>query len=82
MSGQTYMPFDAPLTRREKRLLRRLAEEKSDAEIALRIGGTAKQIAVQRERLLARLGIISHSQIREAATSLARWPYHQNKFTR
>ena len=71
-----------PLTEREKQTLRRLAEAKTDAEIALQIGGTATQIAAQRKRLLARLGIVSGSEIRDAAKSLARWPYRKNKLTR
>ena len=71
--------LDQPLTQREKQLLRRLAGQKSDAEIAAQIGGTAFQIGAQRERLLARLGIVSDSEIREAAKSLARWPFHQTK---
>lgn len=73
---------DPPLTEREKRLLRRIAEDKTDAEIAVRIGGTAKQIAAQRERLLDRLGIVSDGEIKDAAKSLARWPYRKSKLTR
>jgi DNA-binding CsgD family transcriptional regulator len=70
---------DPPLTDREKRLLRRLAEQKSDTDIASEMGGTAAQIAVQRERLLARLGIVSRSDVEKAARTLARWPYRQSK---
>jgi DNA-binding CsgD family transcriptional regulator len=62
---------DPQLTDREKRLLRRLADRKSDAEIAAQIGGTAAQIAVQRERLLARLGIVSQSNLEKAVSSVA-----------
>jgi len=45
------------LSPREKRLLRRLAAGKTDAEIAVRLGGTAKQVSLQKARLLARLQI-------------------------
>ena len=73
------MPNEAKpsLTGREKRLLRRPAERKPDDQIAIEIGGTTEQIAAQRERLLARLGIGSDIEIKEAAKSLARWPYRQ-----
>ncbi|WP_409334763.1 LuxR C-terminal-related transcriptional regulator [Bradyrhizobium neotropicale] len=43
---------DLLLSSREKRLLRRLAAGKTDAEIAARLGGGAKQISEQRGRLL------------------------------
>lgn len=69
--------YGLPLTEREKQLLRRLAEQKPDDQIALEIGGTVKQIVAQRERLLARLGIYSHGEIRRAARLWARWPYRQ-----
>ena len=55
------------LSPREKRLLRRLAAEKTDAEIAERLGGTAKQISEQKARLLARLQINSPDEIADAA---------------
>jgi DNA-binding CsgD family transcriptional regulator len=66
------------LTDREKRLLRRLADGKTDEEIAREIGGTKKQIATQRKRLLGRLGLCSDDDIKGAAKSLARWPYRKS----
>ncbi|MGV7218855.1 LuxR C-terminal-related transcriptional regulator [Bradyrhizobium sp. UFLA05-112] len=64
---------EVPLSPREKRLLRRLAAGKSDAQIAERIRGTAKQVAQQRARLLAKLGIDSQAEIAVAAERLASW---------
>jgi DNA-binding CsgD family transcriptional regulator len=62
---------DLLLSSREKRLLRRLAAGKTDAEIAARLGGSAKQISEQRDRLLHRLGISSAAEIADAAERLA-----------
>jgi DNA-binding NarL/FixJ family response regulator len=62
-----------PLSPREKLLLRRLAAGKMDAEIAVRLGGTPKQISEQRVRLLAKLGINAPAEIADAAERLARW---------
>jgi hypothetical protein len=39
---------DVLLSSREKKLLRRLASGRSDAQIAREIGGTEKQVAAQR----------------------------------
>ncbi|WP_461321445.1 LuxR C-terminal-related transcriptional regulator [Bradyrhizobium barranii] len=55
------------LSPREKRLLRRLAAGKTDAEIAERLGGTAKQVPEQKARLLARWQIKSPDEIAYAA---------------
>lgn len=63
-----------PLSPREKQLLRRLALGKSDAEIAMQIGGPAERIAAQRQRLLDKLQISTQDEIAEAARRLARWP--------
>jgi DNA-binding CsgD family transcriptional regulator len=65
---------DLELSSREKQLLRRLALRKSDQEIAISIGGTARQVAVQRERLLKKLNLTTQSEIVEAAARLAAWP--------
>nr|WP_249127691.1 LuxR C-terminal-related transcriptional regulator [Bradyrhizobium lablabi] len=65
------------MTEREKQLLRRLAEGKTDRQIAVEMGGKREQIAAQRERLLSKLGVSSEDEIKEAAKSLARWPYRQ-----
>ncbi|MCP1765510.1 MULTISPECIES: LuxR C-terminal-related transcriptional regulator [Bradyrhizobium] len=62
------------LSPREKRLLRRLAAGKTDAQIAERLGGTAKQVSEQRARLLARLQINSPDEIADAAERWASWP--------
>ena len=59
------------LSPREKQLLRRLAAGKTDAEIALRLGGTREQISAQRARLLGRLGIGTAAEIADAAKRLA-----------
>ncbi|MGV7216441.1 helix-turn-helix transcriptional regulator [Bradyrhizobium sp. UFLA05-112] len=60
-----------PLSPREKQFLRRLAAGKTDAQIAERLGGTAKQVAEQRVRLLAKLGISAPDEIADAAEQLA-----------
>jgi DNA-binding NarL/FixJ family response regulator len=79
-AGASALPdVETPLTEREKQLLRRLAEGKTDDQIASEIGGKASQIGVQRERLLQRLSICSDEAIRAAAKSLARWPYRQKR---
>jgi DNA-binding CsgD family transcriptional regulator len=65
---------DLDLSPREKQLLRRLALRKSDHEIAVSIGGTARQVAVQRDRLLKKLNLTTQSEIVEAAARLATWP--------
>ncbi|WP_029081091.1 helix-turn-helix transcriptional regulator [Bradyrhizobium sp. th.b2] len=64
----------APLTPREKQVLRRMALGRSDAEIARQIGGTEAQVATQRLRLLRKLKICSHAEIMEAAINLGPWP--------
>lgn len=61
------------LTPREKQLLRRLAAGKTDREIAAKLGGTAKQIAEQRVRLLGKLRVTSEAEITAAAHRLAEW---------
>jgi DNA-binding NarL/FixJ family response regulator len=66
------------LSPREKALLRRLAEGKPDKQIAQQIGGTERQIAAQRQRLIDRLGISPPTELAIAAERLARfgilWP--------
>jgi DNA-binding CsgD family transcriptional regulator len=62
------------LTPREKQLLRRLAQGKPDDQIGKEIGGNRRQVALQRERLLAKLRLRSHDEICEAARQLASWP--------
>ena len=46
-----------------------------DDEIHVHAGGQGVWVA----RLLAKLGISSDTEIKAAATSLARWPYRQNE---
>jgi len=67
---------DVPLSSREKQLLRRFAQGKTDRQIAVNIGGTERRISAQRERLLQKLHIQTAAQLVSAATSLARWPGH------
>ncbi|MGL3109395.1 helix-turn-helix transcriptional regulator [Bradyrhizobium sp. BR 1432] len=62
-----------PLSPCEKQLLRRLAAGKTDAQIAKRLGGTAKQVGQQRARLLAKLGLSAPHEIVDAAERLANW---------
>jgi DNA-binding NarL/FixJ family response regulator len=66
------------LSPREKQLLRRLAKGKTDHRIALEIGGTHRQIGLQRQRLIARLGIRSHAQLVKLADQFAPWPEHRD----
>jgi DNA-binding CsgD family transcriptional regulator len=66
-----------PLTPREKQLLWRLAVGKTDAQIAERLGGSAKQISEQRARLLQKLRINSRAEIADAAKRLAHWGTYQ-----
>jgi DNA-binding CsgD family transcriptional regulator len=63
------------LSPREKQLLRRLAQGKSDKQIAAQIGGTEQQIAAQRQRLIDRLEIRSPTELAAAAERLARIRY-------
>ena len=65
------------LSPHEKRLLRRLAAGKTDAQIAERLGGTTKQVSEQRARLLARLQINSPDQIADAAKRWTNWPRYR-----
>lgn len=61
------------LSPREKQLLRRMAAQKTDNEIAIQLGGTAEKIAQQRIRLLSKLQISSKTEIAEAVERLI-WP--------
>jgi DNA-binding CsgD family transcriptional regulator len=49
----------ALLSSREKQLLGRFAQGKTDRKIAVEIGGTERQVSAQRERLLRKLHIQS-----------------------
>jgi DNA-binding CsgD family transcriptional regulator len=59
------------LSPREKQLLRRFAQGKSDTKIAREIGGNARQVAGQRQALISKLRIQSEAQL---VTELAPWP--------
>jgi DNA-binding CsgD family transcriptional regulator len=60
-----------PLSPREKKLLRRFG--RSDKLIAAQIGGTPKQVADQRARLLARFKM-SEAELSAVAEKLSRSP--------
>ena len=59
------------LTPREKRLLRRFAQGRTDRSIARELCEPVERIAVQRERLLEKLQIRSMDHLTEAAVRLA-----------
>jgi len=58
---------------REKQLLRRLAQGKTDRQIAREIGGTESQVARQRQSLVGKLQIQSDAQLTKASDELAPW---------
>jgi len=62
------------LSPREKRLLRRFAQGKTDKTIAQEVGGTAKQVAAARAMLTNKLGICSQENLVSLASQLAPWP--------
>jgi DNA-binding CsgD family transcriptional regulator len=69
--------FDFLLTPREKRLLRRFAQGKTDRMIARALCEPVERIAAQRERILEKLQIESTDQLKEIAVRLAsrgKWP--------
>jgi DNA-binding CsgD family transcriptional regulator len=68
---------ELPLSPREKQFLRRMAAGKTDAEIAVRLGGDSEQISQQRARLLAKLGISTPAEIVDAAERLAYSPTYR-----
>jgi DNA-binding CsgD family transcriptional regulator len=63
------------LSPREKRLLRRFAQGKSDKTIAQEMGGTAKQVAAARAMLTNKLGICSQEHLVSVASLLAPWAF-------
>jgi DNA-binding CsgD family transcriptional regulator len=63
----------ALLSSREKQLLGRFAQSKTDRKIAVEIGGTERQVSAQRERLLRKLHIQTAAQLVSAATRFASW---------
>jgi DNA-binding CsgD family transcriptional regulator len=58
----------------EQKVLRRLAMDKTDEEIAVEIGGAEQQIGQQCRRLIERFRILSPAQLVAAAERLAAWP--------
>ena len=67
------------LSPREKLLLRRIANGKSDNLISQEIGGTQEQIGMQRKRLIEKLQIQSHAQLVALAGQLAAWPARRQR---
>jgi DNA-binding NarL/FixJ family response regulator len=65
--------FDMLLTPREKRLLRRFAQGRSDKSIARELCEPVERIAEQRGRILEKLQIQSTDQLTETADRLASW---------
>jgi DNA-binding CsgD family transcriptional regulator len=64
----------AILGSREKQLLRRFAQGMTDRQIAVKIGGTERQVSAQREHLLQKLHIQTAAQRVSVAARLASWP--------
>ncbi|AHY49527.1 hypothetical protein BJS_09005 [Bradyrhizobium japonicum SEMIA 5079] len=54
-----------------------MAAEKTDKEIARRLGGTAKQVSQQKARLLARLQINRPSRSPTQQSDRAAWPRYR-----
>jgi DNA-binding NarL/FixJ family response regulator len=65
--------FDMLLTPREKRLLRRFAQGRTDKSIARELCEPVEGIAAQRERILEKLQIQSPDQLTEIAVRFASW---------
>ncbi|MBR0831330.1 hypothetical protein JQ596_38075 [Bradyrhizobium manausense] len=65
------MPVLGP---REKKLLRRLAQGKTDSQTAAEIGGRKDQIGLQRQSLIGRLQIRSQEQLEALTQEFTPWP--------
>ena len=61
------------LTPREKRLLRRFAQGRTDKSIARELCEPVERIAAQRERIFEKLQIQSPDQLTEIAVRFASW---------
>jgi DNA-binding CsgD family transcriptional regulator len=61
------------VTPRERHLLRRLEQGRTDREIAREMGETERRIVAQRQSMAERLQITSHAQL-VAWADLLRWP--------
>ena len=71
----TSLPYNVPhVSPREKRLLRRFAAGKTDAEIARELNDRESRIAVQRQRLAEKFQIDTHERFVEVANTLGRYP--------
>jgi DNA-binding CsgD family transcriptional regulator len=71
--AMTSLPYSIPLVSpREKKLLRRFAAGKTDAQIAIELGDIESRIAAQRQRLAEKLKIDTHEQLVAVADKLAR----------
>jgi DNA-binding CsgD family transcriptional regulator len=58
------LPYNIPyVSPREKRLLRRFAAGKTDAQIALELGDTESRVATQRQRLAEKFQIDTHERL-------------------
>jgi DNA-binding CsgD family transcriptional regulator len=70
----TSLPYSIPhVSPREKKLLRRFAAGKTDAQIAVELGDTESRVAVQRQRLAEKFQIATHEQFVSFANKLARY---------
>jgi DNA-binding CsgD family transcriptional regulator len=71
----TSLPYNIPsVSPREKKLLRRFAAGKTDAQIAVELGDTESRVAAQRQRLAEKFQIDTHEQLVAVADKLARYP--------
>ena len=71
----TSLPYSIPhVSPREKKLLRRFAAGKTDAQIAVELGDTESRVAAQRQRLAEKFQIDTHEQLVAVANNLARMP--------
>ena len=72
MTGPPYsIPYVSP---REKKLLRRFAAGKTDAQIAVELNDTESGVAAQRQRLAEKFQIDTHEQLVSFANKLAQYP--------
>jgi DNA-binding CsgD family transcriptional regulator len=67
------------LTPRDKRLLRRLAQGKTDVEIAKEMGCKEHHISTHRQRIVENLQITSHEQLVVMTHQFAPWPARSSK---
>jgi DNA-binding CsgD family transcriptional regulator len=68
----TSLPYNSPyVSPREKKLLRRFAAGKTDAEIPRELGDTQSRVAAQRQRLTEKFQIATHEQLVAVVNELA-----------